>query len=78
MDAAGELPLAASLVGPGPAEAVVCEGSDAEDEGGAATEVLCSARTAGDYVLSVFHLETGERLFGSPFMVGLSPRLCPR
>lgn len=75
-DAAGEPPLGASLTGPGPADAVVREGGNAAQTGSepeaaaAAVEVLCSARTAGDYVLSVFHLETGERLFGSPFAVG--------
>jgi hypothetical protein len=72
-DPAGEPPLDAALTGPGPAEAIVREGGNSAQTGAeaqeAAVEVLCTARTAGDYVLSVFHLETGERLFGSPFAV---------
>lgn len=67
MDTSGETVLAATLTGPGPAEARVTEG-----EGGL-VEVWCMARTAGDYVLSVFDAANGDRLFGSPFMV--SPRI---
>ncbi len=77
MDTAAEPPLGASLSGPGPADAVVRECAVMPEKSGdavAAVEVVCAARTAGDYVLSVFHMETGERLFGSPFAVraGLS------
>lgn len=77
VDAAGEPPLGASLTGPGPADAVVREcAATAEEKSGdavAGVEVVCSARMAGDYVLSVFHMETGERLFGSPFAVRAAP-----
>ncbi|CAL8470626.1 g10168 [Coccomyxa elongata] len=76
VDAAGEPPLGASLSGPGPADAVVRECAVTPEKSGdavAAVEVVCAARTAGDYVLSVFHMETGERLFGSPFAVHLKP-----
>ena len=76
VDAAGEPPLGASLTGPGPADAVVRECAVTAEKNAdavAAVEVVCAARTAGDYVLSVFHLDTGERLFGSPFAVRAGP-----
>jgi hypothetical protein len=65
VDTTGEPILAASLSGPGPADACVQYGQSG------AVEVLCTARTAGDYVLSVFDAATGDMLFGSPFKVRL-------
>ncbi len=62
-DIEGEAPLGVSITGPGPAHAELADGADCS------TEVLCTARTAGDYVLSVFDLTSGASLFGSPFKV---------
>ena len=62
-DTEGEPPLGVSITGPGPAHAELADSADC------LTEVLCTARTAGDYVLSVFDLASGALLFGSPFKV---------
>lgn len=62
-DIEGEAPLGVSITGPGPAHAELA------DSGNGSTEVHCTARTAGDYVLSVFDLASGASLFGSPFKV---------
>jgi len=63
----GEASLGVSIVGPGPAHA------ELEDTDKGTTEVLCTARTAGDYVLSVFDLSSGISLFGSPYKVSPPP-----
>ncbi len=62
-DVEGEAPLGVSITGPGPAHAELADSTDCS------TVVLCTARTAGDYVLSVFDLASGALLFGSPFKV---------
>ena len=62
-DVKGEASLGASITGAGPAHAELRH----TDAG--ATEVVCTARTAGDYVLSVFDLSSGASLFGSPYQV---------
>ena len=56
-----------SITGPGPAHAELADCSDGT------TKVLCTARTAGDYVLSVFDLASGASLFGSPYKVMVTP-----
>ena len=58
-----EASLGASITGAGPAHAELRH----TDAG--VTEVSCTARTAGDYVLSVFDLSSGASLFGSPYQV---------
>ena len=62
-DIKGEASLGACITGAGPAHAELRH----TDAG--ATEVVCTARTAGDYVLSVFDLFSGASLFGSPYQV---------
>ena len=62
-DTEGEASLGVSIVGPGPAHAELA------DNGDGTTEVLTTARTAGDYVLSVSDLASGASLFGSPYKV---------
>ena len=64
-DTKGEASLGACITGTGPAHAELRH----TDAG--ATEVVCTARTAGDYVLSVFDLSSGASLFGSPYQVTL-------
>ena len=66
-DTEGEASLEVSITGAGPAHAELREAD------GGVTEVLCTARTAGDYVLSVYDLLSGAALFGSPYKVSLSP-----
>ena len=66
-DTEGEDSLGVSIAGPGPAHA------ELEDTDKGTTEVLCTARTAGDYVLSVFDLSSGFYLFGSPYKVSPPP-----
>lgn len=65
-DTEGESSLGTSITGPGPAHAELREAADG------ATEVLCTARTAGDYILSLFDLSSGTSLFGSPYKVSSS------
>ena len=62
-DIKSEASLGACITGAGPAHAELRH----TDAG--ATEVVCTARTAGDYVLSVFDLSSGASLFGSPYQV---------
>lgn len=64
-DTEGEASLGVSITGAGPAHAELREAD------GGVTEVLCTARTAGDYVLSVYDLLSGAALFGSPYKVSL-------
>jgi len=66
-DVEGEASLGVSIAGPGPAHA------ELEDTDMGTTEVLCTARTAGDYVLSIFDLSSGISLFGSPYKVSPPP-----
>ncbi len=62
-----EASLGVSIMGPGPAHAELA------DNGDGTTEMLCTARTAGDYVLSVSDLASGASLFGSPYKVTATP-----
>ena len=63
VDTKVEASLGVSITGPGPAHAELADSCDGT------TEVLCTARTAGAYVLSVFDLASGASLFGSPYKV---------
>ena len=69
-DTEDEESLGVSIAGPGAAHA------ELEDTDKGTIEVLCTARTAGDEVLSVFDLSSGISLFGSPYKVSPPPYHC--